>query len=130
MKIVIESPFAGDVATNARFATWCMRAAFAVDRVHGFATHLVCPLILDDNLPDERQAGIEWAWAWAPGVPHWFFVDLGCSRGMSAARKRCETLGIPTRDLHLETYSHDDYHRFQLGYWPPGTAGACFGEIS
>lgn len=122
MRVVIETPFAGDIERNMRFAMWCLRAAWQVDRVHGFATHLVCPWFLDDMDPDERQTGIDWEWAWQPGVPHWFFTDLAFSTGMRSARKICSTMGIPIRDTRLEIYEASMFERFELGDWPPGTS--------
>ena len=59
MKLVfICSPFRGDVETNtARARRYCYFAH--TQRVAPAAPHLHNPQFLDENLPDERQAGIE-----------------------------------------------------------------------
>ena len=127
MRVVIETPFAGDIERNMRFAMWCLRAAWKVDGAHGFATHLVCPWALDDSVPAERRAGIDWEWAWQPGIPHFFFLDLGMSSGMKAARERCFAMGLHQRDIALSEYAPGMFRRFELGYWPPGTSGCRIG---
>lgn len=95
MRVIIESPLAGDIERNRRYAEWICRSVWQRDGSHALASHLVCPHFLDEHEPDERAAGIDWAWFWQPDVPHWFFTDLGMSVGMQKAGARCKAIKDP-----------------------------------
>lgn len=58
--VILESPYAGDVAENERYARACMRDSLLRGEAP-FASHLLYtqPGILDDNKPEERALGIE-----------------------------------------------------------------------
>lgn len=64
-RLIVESPYAGDVERNTEFArNVCEFAA----REHGyapFASHLFYTQFLDDGDPDDRDLGIEAGLAWA-----------------------------------------------------------------
>lgn len=83
--VVIESPFAGDVALNTRYA----RAALedSLDRGEApIASHLLHTQVLDDTVPADRAVGIAAGLAWhrvAGAVV--FYTDLGVSLGMRDA---------------------------------------------
>lgn len=117
MKIVIESPLAGDFARNLRFLLWCCRAVWQQDGAHAIASHLICPWFLDDTVATERAAGIAWEWT-AQKCDRWFFDDLGMSPGMVASRAR-----HGGRLLALATYAPDCWRAFVAGDWPPHTPG-------
>lgn len=85
------------------------------------ASHLVAPWFMDDRVLAEREAGIDMPWFWLPGVPHHFFVDLGESSGMRAARDRCQALGLPFVDGCRLPAEQLAMHR--EGRWPPHTPG-------
>ncbi len=93
--VIVESPYAGDIARNVAYA----RAAMADCLRRGeapIASHLLYtqPGVLRDNVPEERNHGIEAGLAWGRVADgHVFYVDLGWSRGMTAARDRCEAEG-------------------------------------
>lgn len=94
--VVIESPLFGDVTRNVRYAYACLRDALRRDEAP-LASHLLYPQVLDDADPLERRLGIEAGLAW-----HWradaviFYIDLGFSSGMEAARKRAQNARVPT----------------------------------
>lgn len=123
MRAVIESPLAGDFQRNFRFALWCARALWKTGRVQAIASHMINPWFMDDKRPAEREAGIDNEWVWGRDVRHYFFLDLGESRGMALARKRCAHDGIPASDLCLEEYDPACWAAFQRGEWPPHTPG-------
>jgi len=94
-KVVIESPFAGDVEKNLQYA----RAALLDSLSRGeapIASHLLYTQVLDDTKPEERALGIEAGLLWAEGAEvALFYVDLGFSPGMKGALKRYEQRGTP-----------------------------------
>jgi hypothetical protein len=120
--VVIESPLAGDTERNLRYCLWVCRLAYTCGYAP-IASHLVCPFFMDDAVSRERADGIAWPWAWQPGVPHWFAIDLGESGGMGLARERCDELGIEHDWLRLETVAPDMWAAFQRGEYPPHTKG-------
>lgn len=84
---IIESPYAGDIERNVRYA----RACLADSLKHGeapIASHLLYtqPGVLDDAIADQRALGIAAGLAWARVAErHVFYTDLGWSHGMKAA---------------------------------------------
>lgn len=83
--VVVESPFAGNVTENIRYARDCMRDCLMRDEAP-FASHLLYPQFLDDNVPAERRLGIACGEAWREHAGKIvFYTDLGWSRGMKAA---------------------------------------------
>lgn len=95
--VIIESPYAGEVDANVAYA----RRALADSLRRGeapIASHLLYTQagVLDDDKPEERALGIEAGLQWAArGDLTVFYVDRGWSRGMLAARDRCEVEGRP-----------------------------------
>ena len=98
-RVVLESPYAGDVEANIAYARACIS-----DCLHRgespIASHLLYTQrgILDDDKPEERRLGIEAGLAWydvADAVV--FYVDLGWSPGMEAA------LEVAVRSRHRPT---------------------------
>lgn len=86
MKLVIlESPYAGDVARNVEYAKRC--ALDCLNRGESpMVSHLLYTQILDDTKPDERKLGIAAGLAWR-GVADYsvFYIDYGMTPGMEAA---------------------------------------------
>lgn len=88
--VILESPYAGNVDRNVAYA----RAAMADCLRRGeapIASHLLYtqPGVLDDDIPGERALGIEAGLAWGRVADAAvFYVDLGWSTGMLAARER------------------------------------------
>lgn len=119
-RVVLESPLKGNFTANRLYATWCCRHLHELG-YSPIASHLLAPWFLDDRKEDERAAGIDMPWMWQPDVPHFFFVDLGISSGMMAAKVRCLELGIDV----------SEGHRLPPPYWeaylsdaePPHTPG-------
>lgn len=128
MRVVVESPFAGadkqERIRNLRFVAWCCRA-LRLQGHHPLASHLVCPMFLDEDSKDERNLGIAWAWCWI-GDPHWLFEDLGWSSGMQGAWDRCAS-DISRKVLLLAEFAPECWAAFQRGEWPPGMLRDLFG---
>lgn len=86
-RIVIESPYAGDIEANTTYARMCMRDALERGDAP-IASHLLYtqPGILDEFNPEERAWGIEAGFAWWDAAEKVvFYVDRGWSKGMYAA---------------------------------------------
>jgi hypothetical protein len=86
-KVIIESPYAGDIENNVEYARKCIKDSLLRGEAP-IASHLLYtqPGILDDNKPEERKLGIEAGFAWLDVAEiHAFYVDLGWSKGMRSA---------------------------------------------
>lgn len=85
--VIVESPYAGDVARNVDYARRCIRDCLLRGE-SPIASHLLYTQrgILDDAIPAERAlgiaAGLEWRKVSDVSV---FYVDLGWSPGMTFA---------------------------------------------
>jgi len=95
--VIIESPYAGDIAANTTYARACMRDSLSRGE-HPIASHLLYtqPGILDDAVPEERQRGIDAGLAWRAVADFAaFYEDRGWSTGMLAARAVYDAEGHP-----------------------------------
>lgn len=63
--VILESPFAGDIEKNLKYARKCMRDCFMRGELP-FASHLLYTQdgILNDDLPKERMLGIDAGLCW------------------------------------------------------------------
>jgi len=108
-RVVIESPYAGEVEANVEYAKMCVHDCLRRGEAP-YASHLFFtqPGILDDLIPDQRKLGIEAGFAWGEAADLVaFYVDRGWSRGMKEgyrkaflrnARIQLRSLtGVPTR---------------------------------
>lgn len=83
-RVVIESPYAGDVERNLRYLRAAMRDCLlrgeAPYASHGFYTQ---PGVLDDTIASERALGIRAGFAWRAMTDKTVvYDDLGISGGM------------------------------------------------
>lgn len=93
--VVVESPYAGNVERNLRYARACMADCLRRGEAP-IASHLLYTQegILDDTIPAERALGIEAGFAWAEHADaSLFYIDLGLSLGMRAAIDRAHSRG-------------------------------------
>lgn len=101
--VLIESPFAGEVEKNLRYARACMRDSF-IRGEFPFAMHLLYTQegILDDEISEERNLGIEAGLAWGKHASKTVvYTDLGITPGMEKGiqRAREEEREIEYREL-------------------------------
>lgn len=96
-RVVVESPFSGDVERNLKYARACMRDC--LDRGEApIASHLLYtqPGILNDNNPEERQWGIEAGFQWNTQAHLTVvYTDLGISSGMQFGISHANKQGRP-----------------------------------
>lgn len=100
-RVILESPYAAAtperIARNVEYARACVRDSLSRGEAP-IASHLLYtqPGILRDEVPDERQWGIDAGLAWR-GVAEAsvVYTDLGTTRGMEYGIKAAEASGIP-----------------------------------
>jgi hypothetical protein len=82
--VLVESPFAGDIVKNIRYARACVHDCL-VRGEYPFASHLFYTQtgILKDEIPGEGQLGIMSGLAWGKKADKTIvYTDLGVTRGM------------------------------------------------
>lgn len=104
MKLVIlESPYAGDVDRNIKYARACLRDSLKRGEAP-IASHLLYTQegVLDDHLPEERELGISAGLAWKDVAElHVFYIDHGYSSGMKAALEIAKQGFIPIEERRI-----------------------------
>jgi hypothetical protein len=81
-RVIIESPFAGQVERNLAYVRACMRDCLLRGEAP-FASHALYtqPGVLNDDVPEDRNLGIDAVFAWREHADLTvFYVDLGWSR--------------------------------------------------
>lgn len=82
IKVVLESPLAGNFEKNIRYARLCCLDCIRRGEAP-YASHLFFTQFLDDTLLEERNAGMEAGFEWAKaGDIVAVYDDLGISNGM------------------------------------------------
>lgn len=100
--VVIESPFAGDVARNLRYLRACMRDCLIRGEAP-FASHALYtqPGVLDDSSPEHRKLGMGAGFAWRPFADAIVvYIDLGITPGMAAGIADAVRCGHGSRIVH------------------------------
>jgi len=98
--VIIESPFAGtqeEKLANIKYARECVRHSLGLGEAP-IASHLLYTQegILDDDIPEERQWGIDAGLAWRKVAEATIvYTDRGFSKGMSYGVKAAREAGIP-----------------------------------
>ena len=96
-RVVLESPFAGDIAQNMfylrRAMAHCISKGEAPFASHGLYTQ---PGVLNDDIPGERELGIQAGFAWGKEADYVVvYTDLGITPGMKKGIAFYETQGLP-----------------------------------
>lgn len=102
-RVILESPYAGDVAANEQYARACVRDSLSRGEAP-LASHLLYtqPGILDDTIAEERSWGIEAGLAWGCLADATVaYVDRGISRGMAYGIECAEREGRPVEIRRL-----------------------------
>jgi hypothetical protein len=107
MKLVIlESPFAGDVEANIKYARACVRDSLLRGEAP-IASHLLYTQegILNDEIKEERQHGIDSGLAWK-AVAHGsvVYTDKGITKGMYYGIDAAELAGLTVEYRTLKGY--------------------------
>ena len=108
--VVVESPYAGDVAANTEYARRCVADSLRRGE-HPIASHLLYtqPDVLRDDVPEERQRGIEAGLAWAELADTTVvYMDRGLSSGMALGVQRAKDAGRRVVRRWLDDPSRDE----------------------
>lgn len=94
-RVIVESPYAGDVKRNQAYARQCMHDCLMRGEAP-YASHLLYTQedVLDDTVPAERKLGMQAGFAWqevADAVV--VYTDYGISRGMEEGIGRAQAAG-------------------------------------
>jgi hypothetical protein len=102
--VILESPYAGDVENNIRYARACIRDSLLRGEAP-IASHLLYtqPGILNDAIPEERQLGIDAGLAWkSVAQASVVYIDKGITRGMQYGIDAAAAIGIPIEKRRIE----------------------------
>lgn len=94
-RVIIESPYAGDIDKNLRYLRACMHDCLSRHETP-FASHALYtqPGVLRDEIPEEREWGIQAGFAWREVAEKTVvYTDLGMSRGMEYGIAHAMELG-------------------------------------
>lgn len=83
-RVVIESPYAGNVELNLRYLRACMHHCITNDEAP-YASHALYtqPGVLDDDIPVQRELGIVAGFCWRDVADLTVvYTDLGITKGM------------------------------------------------
>jgi len=95
-RVILESPYAGDVDRHVAYARRCVRDCLQRDEAP-IASHLLFtqPNVLRDEDPQERALGIAAGLAWVPVADVMVvYYDYGISDGMKGAMDEAQKHGM------------------------------------
>lgn len=96
-RVIIESPYAGDIERNTKYARKCMHDCLMRGEAP-FASHLLYTQthVLDDGIAEQRKLGMEAGFVWGEVAEATVvYIDYGISSGMRHGIKRAEASGRP-----------------------------------
>tara|TARA_R100001377_G_scaffold79992_1_gene58546 strand:+ start:519 stop:857 length:339 start_codon:yes stop_codon:yes gene_type:complete len=108
MRVIIESPYKAvhfngqSLFDNIEYAKDCLSNSLSRGE-SPFVSHLLYTQVLDDDVPDERQLGMNSALEWYEVADLCaVYIDLGISEGMASGIKHAKSLGliVEERTIH------------------------------
>lgn len=94
-RVIIESPWAGDINLHMGYLRRCMRDSLMRGEAP-FASHRLYTFCLDDNDPIEREIGIQAGFAWAERADLTaVYTDFDISDGMKEGIEHAIRCGRP-----------------------------------
>lgn len=95
MRVIIESPYSGDVEKNLEYARRCLSDSLSREEAP-FASHLLYTQVLNDEIQDERLLGMKNAFMWYKLADLMaVYIDLGVSKGMLKGIEKAHKYDIP-----------------------------------
>jgi hypothetical protein len=97
MRVVLESPYKGNIEENTEYARRCVKQCLQKGE-SVFASHLLYTQahILNDSVEDERTTGIQLGQKWIEVADKLVvFTDFGISSGMQASIEYASNIGKP-----------------------------------
>jgi hypothetical protein len=102
-RIILESPYAGEVERNVQYARACVRDCLKRGEAP-IASHLLFtqPGILRDGIAEERALGVSAGLAWIPVADAMaVYVDHGVSPGVRDAMELAKSLGLAVEERKI-----------------------------
>lgn len=100
-RVIICSPYRGDVARNNRYLDACLRDSYARGE-SPYASHALGPRVLEEDIPEDRERGLRAGLAWIERADALaVYCDLGGSQGMQREIDAAYDLGIPIEHRRL-----------------------------
>lgn len=103
-RVILESPYSGDVEANVAYARRCIHDCLRRGEAP-IASHLLFtqPGVLDDKIPEERAAGIAAGLAWH-GVADAtvVYTDRGVTPGMQHGIAAAQKAGTPVEYRRID----------------------------
>jgi hypothetical protein len=102
-RVILESPYAGDTERNIKYARLAVRDSLLRGEAP-IASHLLYTQdgILKDEIPEERQHGINAGLAWKEVADlQVFYIDYGYSMGMEYAKEFATKNNIPIEERKI-----------------------------
>lgn len=94
-KVIIETPYSGNVERNIQYARECLLDSLTRGE-YPLASHLLYTQVLDDEIPEEREMGIEAGLAWSEVLDYTVcYIDYGISSGMKYGIERAKQNNKP-----------------------------------
>lgn len=103
IKVILESPFAGEVERNIEYARMAVRDSLLRGE-SPIASHLLYTQkgILNDDIESERMLGIKAGLEWKNVADkHVFYIDYGYSKGMLYAKEYATTNNIEFEERRI-----------------------------
>ena len=97
-RVIVESPYAGDVERNLRYVRACMRDCIVNHGESPYASHALYTQegVLLDDIYEERMLGINAGFTWrAAAHMTVVYTDLGISTGMKYGIEHAKKIGHP-----------------------------------
>lgn len=96
-RVILESPYAGDIERNTKYARLCVKDSLQRGEAP-IASHLLYTQrgILDDTIEHERMQGIKAGLKWKEVADlQVFYIDYGISKGMQYGMDYAKEYNIP-----------------------------------
>jgi hypothetical protein len=94
-RVIIESPYAGDIDKNTKYVRACMRDCL-LNEESPYASHALYTQegVLADDVGHERKLGINAGFVWRSVADITaVYIDLGITPGMQAGIEHAENMG-------------------------------------
>lgn len=92
--VIIESPYAGDIERNVKYARDCLRDSLNRGEAP-LASHLLYTQALSDDVERERNLGIDAGLSWLKVADvSCIYVDFGISEGMKQGIAEAKKLNV------------------------------------
>ncbi len=117
LRVLIESPFAGDYVRNRDYLHACIAHSLALGEAP-FASHGFFPQVLDDTVPGQRAQGMRAGFAWgACAEVVAVYLDHGISNGMREGLGLWHSRALPIehRRLHCVCGARLPLHELRDG---------------